>query len=54
MNHICRIAVQEFALFTVAAFLEVVEVDIEINETYYPGVSAERTEGRGILFEIPV
>lgn len=36
------------------AFLEVEKFGIEMYESCDPGVSVERTDGRGILFEILV
>lgn len=53
MNTIWRIAVQEFALFEVKWSLEAAEFIIERHETHDPGFSSERTEGSGILLEIP-
>lgn len=53
MNTIWRVAFQEFTLFMVLSFLEVAELGIERHETHDKGVSSERTEGRGILLEIP-
>lgn len=52
MNNIWMIAFKELALFSVVAFLEVVEFVIERQEIYYSGISAERTEVLGILLEI--
>lgn len=52
MNTMQRISVQEFALFTVESLLEAAEVVIERHETYESGVSAERTDCRGIPLEI--
>lgn len=52
MNSICWILIQELALFTTDAIIEVAEFSIERDETYDPGLSAERTDGRGILLEI--
>lgn len=48
-----RIAVRQFALFTVSDFLETAELGIERHEPYDPGVLAERTEGSSILVEVP-
>lgn len=53
MNTIWRIMVQEFAFFTVASFIEVAELGIDRQKIYNPGVSAERTDGRGFLLESP-
>lgn len=48
-----RISVQEFVLFTLAAFLESAELCIECHETYDPEISAEQTDGRGLFLESP-
>lgn len=45
MNSISRIKVQTFGLLTVAAILKAAEFGIERQETFYPGLSAERMEG---------
>lgn len=53
MNTIWKIAVQQVALFTVLSFLEVAEIGKKRHETHDLEVLAERTEGLGILLEIP-
>lgn len=53
MKNIWRIAVQQFALFMVDYFAEAAEFYTRRHETYDPGVSAERTEGRVILLDVP-
>lgn len=50
MKTILRIAVQEFALFTVQYFLKAAEFGIKKHENYGLGVFVERTEGLGLKF----
>lgn len=54
MNNIWCIAVQFFALFTVAVFLEAVKFGVERLNTYDHVVSVERTVVHGILLGFPL
>lgn len=53
MKSIWCIAVQEFAVFTLAAFLEAAEHGIERHETKDPGVCRKRDAYMGVLLPIP-
>lgn len=53
MNSVWCIAMQEFAVFTISAFIEAVEFGIERHETNDPGVCLDRNMTRGILLEVP-
>lgn len=52
MNNISQIAVQEFELYTVEAFLEAAELGVERHETYDTGILTDPEEGRCILMEV--
>lgn len=53
MNTVWCIAVQEFAVFTIEAFLEADELGIERNDTNDPWVCHDHIMTRGVLLEVP-